>query len=330
MKYITCWSAVAVLLAGILAAQGDAAGPTYTDPERADADFAVQGEYVGVLDTDEGERRMGVQVIAGGEGQFTAVAYEGGLPGDGWNREEPRRVTGKRQGERVVFESEEGSGIIRSGELNVSTSSGDPLGRLKRVERTSPTLGQQPPEGAVVLFDGSHVDHWQGGKMSPEGWLMQGTTSIPTFPSHRLHLEFLLPYQPHDRGQQRGNSGVYLQGRYEVQMLDSFGLDGKDNDCGGIYSVKAPDLNMCFPPLSWQTYDIDYTAARYDAEGKLLASPRITVRHNGVVTHDDVPLPGDRSTTAAPLPPGPEPGPVYLQDHGNPVRYRNIWAVPLD
>jgi hypothetical protein len=110
-------------------------------------------------------------------------------------------------------------------------------------------------------------------------------------------------------------------------MLDSFGLAGKHNECGGIYSVKDPDVNMCFPPLSWQTYDIDYTAAKFDDEGKLVANPRMTVRHNGVVVHEDVELPGERSTTAAPAKPGPAPGPVYLQNHGCPLRYRNIWVV---
>jgi hypothetical protein len=156
---------------------------------------------------------------------------------------------------------------------------------------------------------------------------MEGTTSKQGFGSHKLHIEFRIPYQPEDRGQGRGNSGIYAQGRYEVQMLDSFGLAGKHNECGGIYSVKDPDVNMCLPPLSWQTYDFDYTAAKFDADGKLVAPPRMTVHHNGVLIHDDVELPGDRSTTAAPSKPGPEPGPVYLQNHGCPVRYRNIWVV---
>jgi hypothetical protein len=307
-----------------------AAGPTYIDPEKTDADFPYQGEYVGVIDTEDGDRKIAVQVIAMGKGNFEAVAYEEGLPGDGWDREEPYRIPGRRDGDRVVFESEMGRGILRRGIMVVVAPGGDELGELRRVERKSPTLGKEPPEGAVVLFDGSGTEHWRQGKMSEEGWLIQGTTSIPTFQSHHLHLEFLLPYQPEDRGQGRGNSGVYLQGRYEVQILDSFGLEGKDNECGGIYSVKAPDLNMCLPPLRWQTYDIDYTAARFDDQGKLLAAPRMTVKHNGVVIHDDVELPGDRNTTAAPLPPGPEPGPVYLQDHGNPVRFRNIWVVPKE
>ena len=84
---------------------------------------------------------------------------------------------------------------------------------------------------------------------------------------------------------------------------------------------------MCYPPLSWQTYDIDFKAARFDDQGKLVANPRVTVRHNGVVVHDNVELPGERSTTAAPVGPGPESGPVFLQNHGCPLRYRNVWVV---
>ncbi len=173
------------------------------------------------------------------------------------------------------------------------------------------------------------MSKWKGGKADEQGNLQQGVTSNETFGDHKLHIEFQIPYQPEDRGQGRGNSGMYVQGRYEVQMLDSFGLEGKHNECGGLYSVKDPDINMAYPPLTWQTYDVDYTAAKFE-DGRLVSNPRVTVRHNGVVVHDDVELPGERSTTAAPSKPGPQAGPVYLQNHGNPVRYRNIWVVPTE
>ncbi len=321
--------AVAVATALFITLLVSAAGPTYDDPKNVDEDFAFQGEFEGSLPLEEGEVQFGVQVIALGKGQFELVAYRGGLPGKGWNGEEPRRYRGQKEGDAVVFPGDQGKGVLKNGILQAMTLDGRVVAELKKIERRSPTLGQKPPPGAIVLFDGTGTSQWKNGRMTDDGLLMQGTTSIPTFGNHKLHLEFRLPYQPEDRGQARGNSGVYLQGRYEVQMLDSFGLKGEQNECGGLYSVKAPDLNMCFPPLSWQTYDIEFYAARYDENGKLVANPRITVYHNGVKIHDNVELPGERSTTAAPLGPGPERGPVYLQDHGNPVRYRNIWVVEL-
>ncbi|MBP88938.1 MAG: hypothetical protein CMJ64_19855 [Planctomycetaceae bacterium] len=304
------------------------AGPAYTDPAKADPDFALQGEYTGMLATDDGDIKFGVQVIALGKGKFDSVAYVGGLPGDGWNEEEKFHAPGELKDGVVYFKGDAGTGELKDGVLSVLGTEDNAKGALKKVERKSPTLGQKPPQDAVVLFDGTNADGWKGGKITDDGLLMQGTTSEKTFGSHTLHIEFRLPYQPEDRGQGRGNSGIYFQGRYEVQMLDSFGLEGKQNECGGIYSVAEPDVNMCLPPLSWQTYDTEYTAAKYDDAGKLVANPRITVKHNGVVIHDDIELPGERNTTAAPLKAGPEPGPVYLQNHANPVRYRNIWVVP--
>ena len=318
---------VVVIVLYLLTAPVFAAGPTYTDPDKADADFAVQGEYSGEFETDGGEEKFGVQIVALGDGKFRAVGYHGGLPGDGYNGEEPVRVEGEIKDGLLRLESDHGVGVVKDGVLTFTLADGKQAGQLKRVVRKSPTLGKKPPEGAAVLFDGSSADKFHGAKMTDDGLLMAGATSKQKFGDHKLHIEFLLPYQPHDREQARGNSGIYLQGRYEVQMLDSFGLAGEHNECGGIYEVKKPDVNMCLSPLSWQTYDIDFTAARYDADGKLTANPRITVRHNGIVIHDDVELPGDRSTRAAPVNPGPDPGPVYLQDHGNPVRYRNIWVV---
>jgi hypothetical protein len=202
----------------------------------------------------------------------------------------------------------------------------DRVFQLSHVHRQSPTMGAAPPEGAVVLFDGKGTNHFPGSKVTADGLLEQGTTSSDKFGDCTVHVEFMLSYMPTARGQGRSNSGVYVQGRYEVQVLDSFALEGKDNECGAIYRTHAPKLNMCFPPLTWQTYDIDFTAAKYDADGKKTANARMIVKHNGVLVQEDEEVP--QTTTAAPFKEENSPGPINLQNHGNPVRFRNIWVVP--
>jgi hypothetical protein len=302
-----------------LAAEGKVSGPD-------DPDFKAQGEYAGEVTAPDGSEKLkiGVQVIALGGGKFHAVAFPGGLPGDGWFGANHIDADGEMRDGVVTFEGGEAKGQIKDGALKVMGSGGEELATLDKVERKSPTLGAKPPAGAVVLFDGSSAAAFQPGKMTDDGLLIAGATSKQKFGDCQLHVEFQLPFMPEARGQGRGNSGVYLQGRYEVQMLDSFGLSGEDNECGGIYSIRKPSVNMCLPPLAWQTYDIDFTAAKYE-NGKKVKNATMTVKHNGELVHKDVELP--RVTTAAPVAEGDAPGPVYLQDHGNPVRYRNIWVV---
>ncbi len=305
------------------------ANPVYTDPDEAPIDFQLQGEYAGNLEQEGEQGRFGGQIIALGDGKFQGVGYPGGLPGDGWNQKDRMLSDGSLEDGVVRFDAPDGGRVaeLKDGVITVFDAEGNTIGRLKKIQRKSPTLGAKPPKGAVVLFDGSSTDAFERGRMTEDGLLMQGTTSKQKFGSHTIHLEFRTPFRPEARGQGRGNSGFYAQGRYEVQILDSFGLRGEQNECGGIYSIAAPELNMCFPPLSWQTYDVEFSAAKYE-NGKKVSNARMTVRHNGVVIHDDVEL--THATTAAPVKEGPEPGPVYLQDHGNPVRFRNIWVVPRD
>ncbi|MCS7306668.1 MAG: DUF1080 domain-containing protein [Thermoguttaceae bacterium] len=298
----------------------------FTDPAQAGLDFADQGEYVGEIQTQSGPVKYGAQVIALGDGKFHAVGYPGGLPGEGWDGGEKVHADGHRQADRVVFALGEGrKAELAKGTIVVLEADGQQIGKLQKVERKSPTLGAKPPAGAVVLFDGTSADNFQGGRITPDGLLIEGATSKQKFDSCTIHLEFRTPFMPYARGQDRGNSGVYVQGRYEVQILDSFGLEGLDNECGAIYGVARPKVNMCFPPLSWQTYDIEFQAAKWH-NGQMVQRPRMTVRHNGVVIHENVELPF--ATRAAPLPEGPEKGPLFLQDHGCPVRFRNIWVLP--
>ena len=297
------------------------------DPSKVDSDYAIQGEYHGVVKGKDGDLKLGCQVVAMGKGSFMARGYVGGLPGDGWNRTMEEIVQSlKKEDGSLIFENDKHRGILKAGVIEVETLDGAKMGVLKKVDRKSPTLGVKPPKGAVVLFEGSDTENFKPGRMTEDHLLMEGAKSIQLFQDHLLHLEFRLPYKPTARGQGRGNSGLYLQGRYEVQMLDSFGLDGKNNECGGVYGIAPPRENMCFPPLTWQTYDVDFRTAVFK-DGKKIKNAKMTVRHNGVIIHDELELP--KRTTASPLKEGPEPGFVYLQNHGNPVRYRNIWVKPL-
>ncbi len=295
-----------------------------TTPKEAGPDFAIQGEYVGK--DVEGET-WGTQIIALGDGKFDMVGYKGGLPGDGWMRgDESKPGKGERTETGAKFEGEDWTAEL-SGETLTVTHDGKKVGELKKVMRKSPTLGAKPPEGATVLFDGSSADAFENGNLAEvEGEKLLAASNPASklkLGDHSFHLEFRTPFMPAARGQGRGNSGVYLQGRYECQVLDSFGLEGENNECGGIYTVAKPIVNMCFPPLSWQTYDVDFTAARYDADGNKTEPARTTIKHNGVVIHDNLEL----KPTPGYKPEGPGPESLFMQDHGNPVVFRNIWVV---
>jgi hypothetical protein len=310
-----------------MASAADSKEPAFTDAKSAGTEFELQGEYVGEIQRENGKQKVGVQVIALGDGKFRAMGLIGGLPGDGWARGgEVRMSEAQMQMENGSIRFTDGDVVaeVKAGMITIS-SNNNKIGELPKIVRQSPTMGAKPPEGALVLFDGSSADQFENGKIVEDNLL--GATGIESkrkFGDHSFHIEFRTPFMPKSSGQARGNSGVYAQGRYEIQVLDSFGLEGKDNECGGIYSIAEPNVNMCFPPLSWQTYDVDFTAARYDDAGKKIKNARITVKHNGVVIHDNLELPKNNPGHKAEAP-GPEA--LYLQDHGNPVAFRNIWVV---
>jgi Domain of Unknown Function (DUF1080) len=200
----------------------------------------------------------------------------------------------------------------------------------------------RPPSDAVVLFDGTSVDEWTHADGSPARWTPDGTkggamtckpgsgsiVSKRRFGDAQIHVEFATPAVVDGEGQGRGNSGVYIQSRYEVQVLDSYeNATYPDGQCGAIYGQRPPMVNACRKPGEWQTYDIIFRAARIGKDGKVTERPRITVFHNGVLIHDDVEILAP--TGAAPGRDEAADGPIYLQDHGNTVRYRNIWVRPL-
>ena len=333
---------------------------TLIKPPEAPLEAAVEagdpfmGDWEGSYMLDTGDTGPVVaQVIALGSGQYRANIFPE------FDRRYPSVpvIEGQRSDTVARFSGEIntsnwGSGgfvVIRGqieGETFAGSVTGDATGtiEMKKVVRLSPTLGKEPPAGAVVLFDGKSLDqwdHWGKNQGKPVQWklvddameVVPGTPDIVSkqkFTDFELHVEFRTPFLPTVIGQDRGNSGVYLQGRYEVQVLDSYGLEGRDDECGGIYKVGAPLLNMCAPPLQWQTYDMTFYAPRFDENGNKTENASLTVLHNGVKIHDDIEIPEltgsaeDRVDDDV-----SQPGGIALQEHPGRVQYRNIWVLEL-
>jgi hypothetical protein len=311
-----------------------------TDPSKADADFAIQGEYIGTVAENGQQQKYGVQVaITAKVGAFKAIAYRGGLPGDGWDGKfanvKFKRLTeaaGQVRDGEVHFPSLLGGmAAIKDGILTITSTSGDRTGELKKTERKSPTLGAGPPAGAIVLFDGTSLEHFvPRTKMTEDRLLSIPARTNRKFTDFHLHAEVRIPYcRPPS-----GHSGIYLQNSYHLAIsAGSFGAAStSDLGCGGIRWVRGPDANMSLPPLAWQTFDIDYTAARFDLDGKIIEKPLITIRQNGVAIHDKVVLPATppfyRGGGTDPL--VPEGGPLHFQSHAQDegYAYRNIWILP--
>lgn len=298
---------LSLLLAAVVAAPKNEV-PTWTDAKAAvtHPGFALQGEYVA-------RGGAGVQVAALDGGRFHVLTYPNGLPGAGWNPD-----------------SEITAAVLSAEELP------DCVKGMEKVERKSPTLGKKAPDGALVLFEGE-LSNAMKGKVE-KGLLWAGAETTKKVGDFQLHIEFRLPYKPGRElsSQDRGNSGLYIFNNYEVQIIDTFGLDFNSGNnavdlksnhaqwCASFYKFKTPDVPMAFPPLQWQTYDIDFQAPRFEGDRKV-ENARITVRHNGVLVHDDVELP--KGTGAGGGRPEKAKHFLFLQDHGNPVAFRNIWLV---
>ncbi|MDZ8119839.1 3-keto-disaccharide hydrolase [Pontiella agarivorans] len=281
--------------------------PSYssvTEAEKAHPDFSMVGEYI----SNDGKIALQANKLPGGK--FLVAQYAGGLPGMGWNQS------------AIV------SALKTPDELKTAVQN------FQKVERVSPTLGKPQPDHAILKFpeDFTNVKN---------GFLMAGGKTRKNIGSFSMHLEFMLPFKP-DRNlssQDRCNSGIYIFNNYELQVMDSFGLDFEHPEnnantinsknyqwCGSLYKKKLPDVTMCYPPLRWQTYDIDFTAPVLK-DGEKVENARITVRHNGVLIHDDVEL--ETGTGLGAKRPQLAEGPIFFQSHGTPVIYRNVWATPL-
>ena len=299
------------------------------------------GNWSGTLTTGSGEQEAHAIIIAAKKG-FKVFFRESLNPRD----ELVAQGLGVLKGDKLVVasDSKDVEGAIENGTFS-GTLSGKNAGDfvLEQVPfKPSETLGKKAPAEAVILFDGTDVVVWESRKKPEEAvrWKItdegelevvsfvngkkakQDLKTKAVFGDYHLHLEFNLYYKPAAKGMGRSNSGIFHHGVYETQILDSFGQPGANNDCGGIYKQHEPDVNAGYPAGVWQTYDIDLKAPRFDSNGKKTEDARMNVRLNGVLVHDNVPV----------VKGGKEPaeGPIILQDHGSPVRYRNIWIVSQD
>jgi hypothetical protein len=206
---------------------------------------------------------------------------------------------------------------------------------------STPDQPGKAPSDAVVLFDGTNLDAWRDDKGNPTGWKIENGAMVAQpgkgpiwskdeFGDCQLHVEWAAPTPPRDADQGRGNSGVFLMGRYEIQVLDCFNnVTYPDGQTAAIYGQYPPLVNACRPPGEWQTYDIIWQGPRF--KGQELESPAyVTVIHNGVVVHNHTPLIGAMAFRAlAKYSPHAPQGPIGFQDHGNPVRFRNVWIREL-
>lgn len=286
---------------------------------------AAMGEY-----QTAGQNGVLARIIPEGDNNYRAVVYAPNADGTTGRVE----LTGKWENNQIAFSGNDWTGTWNADKLKLSNAGKD--WEFARHNRTSPTLGQRPPQGAVVLLpyvpdQPTNLNEWQN-----TNWLLMNDGSMRVnngdnrtkreFGDFKLHIEWMAPLMPKDRGQGRGNSGVYLQERYEVQVLDSFGLDSKDNDAGGIYQVSKPKVNASLPPGVWQTYDITFRAPRFNADGTLAKPANATVVHNGITIHENLDIP---KPTGGGAEGNVAKGVFKLQDHGNPVRFRNIWVQEL-
>ncbi len=345
--------AISMLLPPVMASASEGLAPAWNNV--CAADLTLMGDYQGEWkDAPKGHyfeinKPVAAQIVNIKDGEYTVRIYQ-----EHDCRADPYfEGTGKLVGDEIRFEEKGWSGTVSKEGMTGVSGSGHGGGvhfNLKKVVRSSATLGAKPPAEALVLFDGKNFDQWQHAGGRPVSWnlLENGVMEIRSastpeekkqgiggdietkrkFGDCKIHLEFRYPVEPGKTGQDHGNSGFFFQGDYEVQVLNSYGLQGWWNECGALYKTSPPQVNAARPPMEWQTYDIDYTASVWK-DGRKASSPRITVRLNGVLIHHDEEIPHVTAHAYAARFVEPKgDGPIRLQEHGHPVQYRNIWMIP--
>jgi len=301
------------------------------------------GVYEGTYHADQWQTtKASAKVIAEGPGYYRVVVQAESLaPGEPTAQFE---IYGVQQGTRVNLFGRANAahwhGTIAGDKLVADPGYYGMDVELRKAVRKSPSEGAPPPAEAVVLLPFSpgqapDISAWNGGPWKPQGdgslQCDPGKGSITTkrsFGDMKLHVEFWLPLMADSFGQGRANSGVIINNIYEIQVLDSFGLVPSTGDCAAIYSQTRPKVNACFPPEQWQTYDITFRGPRMNPDGSVREKARVTVEHNGIKVQDDIPIDGATAGHEPGKPPAnAATGPLQLQDHGNRVRYRNVWLV---
>jgi hypothetical protein len=299
---------------------------------------AVQGMYKGTWRAGNETGTVQARVVALGNREYMVLAE--------WPEEDGKvgksELKGKLEGDETTFQEKGGEtwqATYKDGKITARNADGETV-ELERFVPKSPTFDKKPPAGATILIDGKNFDNmgirpprkgkqpgeWktfedEAAVMIPKGGMR---SKVPVEGSYDLHVEFMTPLRADKRSQGRGNSGCYLACGTEIQVLDSFGMSTyTGGGCGGLYKWKDPDTfdaekkynTSSYPPGVWQTYDVEYRVKTEN--GKKVGT--LTCTHNGVKIHDNVRLKR-----------GPRKGTFHFQDHGNPVKYRNIWFVPVE
>ncbi|WP_158970623.1 DUF1080 domain-containing protein [Paraglaciecola sp. L3A3] len=306
-KYILLSAFIAVFSIAAQAKKPDKV-PTWTDYDVAMKEqphFQYQGEYIKGKDA--------LQVLST-VGKFYTSLYQGGLPGAGWD------------GSAVSHQWYDEKRIKQL------------LASYRKIDRSIKAGANPAPAEAIVLFDGTSTDKIKGAKKVGDA-VLAGFRSTDIYQDLTLHVEFLTPYKPtlaisHP---DRGNSGIYLNNAYEVQISDSFAHDSDKSAWktetlikkpytwnATIYEVREPDLNLSLPALHWQSFDIDFTAPRF-VDGKKVTNAKMTVFHNGIKIHDSVEV--SKPTRGRENNAEQANGFIYFQNHHNPVKFRNIWLI---